>query len=258
MWHVGTIVPGGSATLDVVAIVVNAGRANLTASVTSGPPGDGNAINDSSSVALDARGKGAGSRFVAAGNVNAIGEQEIITGTGTGEPGQVRIFDGQGRALARFYAYDPLFQGGVRVAACDIDGDGRDEIVTGAGHPGGGPHVRIFQAFGERIVEVNSFYSDGEPYRGGIYVACGDVTGDGRPEVIKGRARSGRARSACGTPASSGSRRSPRGRRSTRPKRGSPSATWTPTAATTCWPRADPARRPRCGGSPAPASFLAG
>jgi uncharacterized repeat protein (TIGR01451 family) len=186
LWHAGTIAPGASASLDVVAMVVNAGRANLAAVVTSGAPGDGNAANDSSSIVLDARGEGAGSRFVAAGNVNAVGDQEIITGSGTGEPGQVRIFDGQGRALARFYAYDPHFQGGVRVAACDIDGDGRDEIVTGAGNPGGGPHVRIFQAFGERIVEVNSFYSDGEAYRGGIYVACGDVTGDGRPEVITG------------------------------------------------------------------------
>jgi uncharacterized repeat protein (TIGR01451 family) len=185
-WLVGALQPGTTATLDVVAMVARAGRAQLAAAVTSGPPGDANAANDRATIALDARGEGAGSRFVATGNVDAVGAQEIITGAGAGEPSQVRVFDGQGRAGVRFYAYDPLFPGGVRVAACDIDGDGRDEIITGAGYPGGGPHVRVFQVFGERVVEVNSFYSDGEPYRGGIYVACADVTGDGRPEIVTG------------------------------------------------------------------------
>src|SRR5262249_57247349 len=45
--------------------------------------------------------------------------------------------------LARFFAYTPTFLGGVNVAAGDLNGDGKAEIVTGAG-PGGGPHVRIF------------------------------------------------------------------------------------------------------------------
>ena len=35
--------------------------------------------------------------------------------------------------LASFYAYDPAFPGGVSVAAGDVNGDGRADIVTGAG-----------------------------------------------------------------------------------------------------------------------------
>lgn len=192
-WIVGDLAPGGIATLDVVARATASGRAALPAALSVAPSGDADARNDRASITVDVPPASGGGRFVAAGNVDAVLAKEIITGSGFGEPGQVRVFDGHGQAVVRFYAYDPRFLGGVRVASCDLDGDGRDEIITGAG-PGGGPHVRIFESFSDqRVVEVNSFYSDGEPYRGGIYVACGDVNGDGQPEVITGTGTIGAA-----------------------------------------------------------------
>ena len=70
-------------------------------------------------------------------------------------------------------------------ATCDFDGDGVDEIVTGAG-PSGGPHVRVLKVSGGTITELAGFYAYDPAFSGGVSVACGDVTGDGVPEIITG------------------------------------------------------------------------
>ena len=73
-----------------------------------------------------------------------------------------------------------------RGTTCDIDGDGIEEIVTGAGSAGG-PHVRVLRVrAGAPPDEVASFYAYDPAFSGGVFVACGDVTGDGRAEVITG------------------------------------------------------------------------
>jgi hypothetical protein len=84
-------------------------------------------------------------------------------------------------------AYDPAFTGGVRVAGCDVDGDGHDEIVTAPG-PGGGPHVRVFTlpAGAPALTEILGFMAFTPAFTGGVQVACGDLDGDaaGRAELV--------------------------------------------------------------------------
>ena len=75
-------------------------------------------------------------------------------------------------------------RGGVSVAAGDVDGDGLAEIVTGAG-PGGGPHVRGFSLSGG-VMEIASFMAYDPDFGGGVFVASGDVNGDGLSEIITG------------------------------------------------------------------------
>jgi hypothetical protein len=122
-----------------------------------------------------------GGVFVASGDVDGDGVDDIITGAGEGGGPHVRVFSGvSGAEIAGFMAYHLQFAGGVRVAAADVDGDGTAEIITAAG-PGGGPHVRALQL---DLTELASFYAYHPGFAGGVYVAGGDLDGDGIDEII--------------------------------------------------------------------------
>lgn len=123
-----------------------------------------------------------GSVNFAVADLNNDNNQEIIIGAGIGGGPQVRIFDSSGNLKNQFFAYDPKFRGGVNVAVGDIDGDGRKEIITGAGI-GGGPHIRIFNEQGEL---KGQFFAYDSKFRGGVDVAVGDINGDSRAEIITG------------------------------------------------------------------------
>jgi uncharacterized repeat protein (TIGR01451 family) len=123
---------------------------------------------------------------VATGDVNGDGVQDIITAAGTGGGPHIRAFDGtSGAEVWGFFAYDPRFRGGVYIASADFNGDGKADIVTGAG-AGGGAHVRIWDA--ETRQEMRGFFAYNTVYRGGVTVAAGDVNGDGRADLFAGTA----------------------------------------------------------------------
>lgn len=125
---------------------------------------------------------------------------DIVVAAGAGAPPEVRVLDHRGRATGeQFLAYDRKFRGGVRIAAGDVDGDGQDEIVTGAG-PSGGPHIRVFA---ERMAtdrnglpritdagavsqwELRSqFFAFAPERRGGVDVAVADLDGNGIGEIL--------------------------------------------------------------------------
>ncbi len=130
-----------------------------------------------------------GGMFVAAGDVNGDGLDDVITGADAGGGPHVKVFSGQDRSEIRsFYAYGAGFVGGVRVASGDVDGDGVDDIVTGAG-PGGGPHVEVFSGVGGAMLQ--SFYAYDAGFRGGVSVAAGDCDGDGKADIVTGAGAGG-------------------------------------------------------------------
>lgn len=125
-----------------------------------------------------------GGVYVAAGDINGDGRAEIVTGQGEGGSPHVKVFDAAtGKTLHSFLAYEPSFRGGVRVATGDVDGDGRAEIITGAG-PGGGPHVKVFSSVGPIL--LHNFFPYDLNHTSGVFVAAGDVNGDGRADIITG------------------------------------------------------------------------
>jgi len=126
----------------------------------------------------------AGGVFVAAGDVDGDGFDEIITGTGAGARPHVKVFDGRtGSELQSFFAYGAGFSGGVSVATGDINGDGYADIITGSG-PGAGGHVKVFD--GVTSAEIRSFFPYDPAFMGGVFVGSGDVNGDGFDDIITG------------------------------------------------------------------------
>ena len=117
-----------------------------------------------------------GGANVTGGDIDGDGKDEIIVGPGSGGGPHVRIFSADGKVRGQFFAYDSRFRGGVNVAAGDIDADGKDEIIVGAG-PGGGPHVRIFSADGK---VRGQFFAYDSRFRGGVRVAAGNVYNSAR------------------------------------------------------------------------------
>ncbi|MBX7104371.1 MAG: VCBS repeat-containing protein [Gemmataceae bacterium] len=130
-----------------------------------------------------------GGVWVAAGDVTGDGRADIITGADAGGGSHVRIFDGVTRDIVReFFAFIPEFRGGVRVAAGDITGDSLADIVCAAG-PGGGPHVIVYD--GKTGQVALQYFAYEATFRGGVFVSAGDVTGDGRADVVTGAGEGG-------------------------------------------------------------------
>ncbi len=110
------------------------------------------------------------------------GPHFIATGADAGGGPHVRVYQaGTSLLQYNFFPYEPTFTGGVRVAVGDLNGDGIDDIATIPGD-GGAPRVRVFSGRdGAPMVDTFAFDSN---FRGGGYVAIGDFTGDGVPDLI--------------------------------------------------------------------------
>jgi hypothetical protein len=131
---------------------------------------------------------GVGGLSVAAGDLfTNVPGTEYAVGSGPGGPPVVSVYDTNGNLLSQFDAFAPSFTGGVNVAVGDMDGDGKLDIVCGAGS-GGGPIITVWHPEG---ILLNSFYGFDPSFRGGLTVGVGDVNGDLKNEIVAGAGDTG-------------------------------------------------------------------
>lgn len=116
---------------------------------------------------------------VAAGDVNDDGFADIITGAGAGGKGHVKAFDAvTGAEIRSFLAYAG-YQGGVFVAAGDVNDDGALDLITGTADAAA--HVKVFDA--ATRAERLSFFATSGPANG-VRVAVADADADGLSDVV--------------------------------------------------------------------------
>src|SRR5690242_8538064 len=119
-----------------------------------------------------------GGAFVATGDTNGDGRAEVITGIDAYCCTQVHVLDGlTGNDLAGFYPFGPSSQVGARVAAGDLNGDGRAELLVSANGSG---TVQAYAPTGGQPIRTLQLFDPPTD----ISLAVGDVIGDARSELV--------------------------------------------------------------------------
>ena len=117
---------------------------------------------------------------VASGDINGDGIDEIIAGANAGGGPRVNAMDINGTVIKTQYVYDQAFTGGVDVAAGDVSGDTRDEVVV-APLSGGNSLIRVLNV---NLDMMYQFYSYTYAYVGGVNVSVGNVqTSSAKSEI---------------------------------------------------------------------------
>lgn len=94
--------------------------------------------------------------------------------------GTVRSLNTDGSERFSFQPF-PNYTGSLRVAEADTNNDGIADILVGTG-PGTPSRVSLFDGNTRSVLfEFNPFEST---FLGGVYVALGDLTGDGRADLV--------------------------------------------------------------------------
>jgi methionine-rich copper-binding protein CopC len=104
---------------------------------------------------------------------------EFAVGTDVGA-GTVRFMNADRTERFAITPFGADFTGGVRTASADFNGDGVNDLVVGTG-PGRATQVRVLDGKTQtQLFSVDPFEAS---FKGGVYVAVGDMNGDGVPEL---------------------------------------------------------------------------
>jgi hypothetical protein len=125
---------------------------------------------------------------VALGDVTGDGRADLIVGSGPGSNAQVKVYDTFAhKLLATVSPFAGSFRGGVSVAAADLNGDRKADIVVGSG-AGMPATVNVFDGATQALLD--SFAPFAATVRTGVSVAAGASrvvvgSGPGTPAVVR-------------------------------------------------------------------------
>ena len=140
-----------------------------------------------------------GGVYVAAGDTNGNGFDDVIIGAGAGGGPRVQVYAGSANGVVTtstlndFFAYSPAFTGGVVVAAGDRNADGDDEIIT-APASGGGYNIKSFDGNGtgnSPTVVDNFFAFNNTTSIGGLSLAAGFLNSGNISDLVIGTSNGG-------------------------------------------------------------------
>ena len=121
--------------------------------------------------------------LVAGGDLNGDGFGDVLAGNG-GSP-RITSAKADGTPIfPEFFAQDSTARTGSSVAVGDVDNNGRAEIITGTLQ--GSPTVRVFRTDTATPSLLYSFDAGDSSFRGGIFVAAGDIDRDGFSDIVTG------------------------------------------------------------------------
>jgi Proprotein convertase P-domain len=131
---------------------------------------------------------------VATGDLSGDSNEELVTSAGNGLPVKIFELNSDGTVGSLIESLKVFGARGVFVAAGDVDGFGRAELIVAAGS--GTPNVKIYSDVDSdgRVFDgqVDSFFAFPTGFTGGVRVAAGNTSNSGGAEVITASASAGR------------------------------------------------------------------
>ncbi len=211
------LLPGASTAVRTAVADVNGdGIADLIAVSGPGGPATLTVLNGKDNSVLVApfnvfEASFTGGAFVSAADLNGDGKADLVVTPDQGGGPVVALYDGaklstgstaDAAQIVRFFGInDPAFRGGARSALGDVNADGTPDLAIAAGFTGG-PRVALYS--GKQVIAnasalaappgipgasfqlVPDFFAFENTVRNGVFVAIGDVDGDGFGDLVLG------------------------------------------------------------------------
>jgi streptogramin lyase len=121
----------------------------------------------------------AGGVRVASGDVNGDGFADILVTPAKG-PAFVAVFSGKTGALhSAFFPLGPRFRGNLSLAAGDVNGDGRSDVIVGLASKGP-PVAAAFSSNGQLLGSPFAYPG----FNGGVAIGAAHFNGDGFADIV--------------------------------------------------------------------------